>query len=87
MALQKNVTVMTEVGEEVTINNTYIKIAYVYGDKNVMNSTVAYYRNAGDESPYKTEKYKFTPDLDSNFIKQGYEHLKTLDQFSDAEDV
>lgn len=34
-----------------------------------------------------SKKYSFTPDLNgSNFIRQAYEHLKTLPEFADATD-
>jgi hypothetical protein len=87
MALQKDVTVMTEVGEEVTISNSYIKVAYVYGDKNVMKADVAFFKNADDERPYDIKKYRFKPNLSSNFIKQSYNYLKTLEEFSGSTDV
>ena len=35
----------------------------------------------------QTESYTFAPKLDGeNFIKQAYEHLKTLEEFKDAID-
>lgn len=95
MALTKNYrvagteTVSTEFGvvssKDITINlsNAYIKVGSVSGDKNNVTATVL--TKIG--SNIKTKFYQFKPNLDgSNFIKQSYEHLKTLPEFVDAVD-
>jgi len=82
-------TVSTEFGvvssKDVTVNlsNAYIKVESVSGDKNNVTATVT--TKIG--SNIKTKFYQFKPNLDgSNFIKQAYEHLKTLPEFADAVD-
>jgi hypothetical protein len=81
--------VLTDFGvvssKEVTINinNAYVKVDSVSGSKDMITATVT--TTAGDAS--KTKFHHFKPDLDGpNFIKQAYEHLKTLPEFADSVD-
>ena len=82
-------TVATEFGvvssKDVTVNlyNAYIKVESVFGDKTNVTATVS--TKIGEN--VKTKFYQFKPNLDGgNFIKQSYEHLKTLSEFADAVD-
>ena len=82
-------TVSTEFGvfssQSVTVNlhNAYIKVESVSGDKETVTATVTTKIGEG----VKTKFYHYKPNLDgSNFIKQAYEHLKTLPEFADAVD-
>ena len=77
-----------------TINNAYIRIDEQRGTKDICNIRVRNYvsKEAFDNrSEYVSEKvYSFTPSVTDNapnFIKQGYEYLKTLPEFTDAIDA
>lgn len=68
----------------VTVSDVfYIKVEAVTGTKEKANCSVSL---TGQK--IKMQKmYKFAPDLNgSNFIKQAYEHLKTLPEFAGATD-
>mgnify|MGYP003983172683 CR=1 FL=1 len=97
MALQKNVTkecILTtslpgagDIGREnidVPFTNVYIKIVDIQGNKDSINMVLEF---KNDKAKYN-EHHSFTPDLTGgNFIKQGYDRLKTLPEFADALDV
>lgn len=65
-------------------SDQYIRIDKIEGDKNQLRATysvkMAYY-------PDSHGYFAFVPDMNGpNFIKQAYEHLKTLPEFADSED-
>lgn len=63
--------------------NAYIKVECVTATKNDINAVVSF--NDGDRRYDRV--YTFNTVLDGdNFIKQAYEHLKTLPEFADATD-
>ena len=89
MALSKNITLQN--GLEV--EKAYIRIDTVNGYKGLLSISVNSYisqKAFQDGKPYLEQKtYAFTPSVEEeapNFIKQGYEYLKTLPEFSDCED-
>lgn len=68
----------------VTISDVfYIKVEAVTGTKEKANCSVSF---TGQK--IKMQKmYEFSHDLDGpNYIKQAYEHLKTLEEFAGCED-
>lgn len=68
-----------------TLSNAYIKIANVDGDKDAMGMNVS----ISDGERTLSKHYSFTPsvaDGSENFIRQGYEYLKTLPEFAGAVD-
>jgi hypothetical protein len=68
---------------EVSVPDAYIKVASVAGDKNSVVAHVIIV--SGDYLSHRNES--FVPNLDGpNFIKQAYEHLKTLPEFANATD-
>jgi hypothetical protein len=85
MALNKIVEI-TVYGEKLILRNAYIKIDHVNGNKaQVKAKYVIYSDKNGDivEEIY----VDFVPDMQGyNFIKQAYEHLKTLPEFAGAVD-
>ena len=90
MALQKNIS--TNVG--LTLNDAYIKIDEQSGTKESLNLRVRNYvsKNAREQGrDWVSEAiYTFTPSVEDgslNFIRQGYEYLKTLPEFEDAVDA
>lgn len=85
MALKKDVRINTEVGVDVIIKEAYIKISGIYGSKDNLVLTVSI--SDSENKHIKDRHFSFTPTLNEiNFIKQGYEHLKALEEFKDAED-
>lgn len=74
--------------ENVEYDNAYFKISLMTGDKNDIRFELTVY-DKKDGITLDRDHYAFVPDLDENsgnFIKQGYEYLKTLDEFKNAED-
>ncbi|WP_410512049.1 hypothetical protein PaeBR_18695 [Paenibacillus sp. BR2-3] len=90
MALTKKVTL--ENGLEA--NSAYIRIDTVSGYKGGLDISVnSYVSQEAFESGkgyLQQQFYNFTPSVENdspNFIKQGYEYLKTLPEYIDALDV
>lgn len=98
MALTKNMTFSgtsvtsgsgwrsNEAAVDYTVAGCYIKVERVDGGK---TSCTAYVSFAA-EGFSGAKNYAFVPsvaDDAANFIKQAYEHLKTLDEFAGAVDV
>lgn len=82
MAIQKTIE-----HNGVVIPYAYIKILNYGGDKTSVGITVGIC-GSSENVPFATEQYAFEPNLNGqlNFIAQGYEFLKTLPEFADAED-
>jgi hypothetical protein len=81
------VSVMTEHGpipdgrKSVSLN-AYVKVESVSANKNLAQAMVSF----TDSAKAITKSYSFTPNMDGeNFIKQAYDHLKILPEFSGAE--
>jgi hypothetical protein len=63
--------------------NAYIKVKSVHGGKEAVTASVEF----SDGQMALQKQFVFAPDLDGpNFIKQAYEHLKTLPEFDGAID-
>jgi hypothetical protein len=96
MALRKNIEFkgqsiihsamgLIDMGNETVELNVYIKISAIDGDKENINATVAFiYKQSHFNKSYAIPVS--VDDGSNNFIKQAYEHLKTLPEFSGAED-
>jgi hypothetical protein len=85
MAIKKNVFFQkTGFEGKLIAKDAYWKIENIAGNKNQMNIEI--YANV-DGKQIERFVCVFTPSLDgSNFIKQAYEHLKTLPAFAGAID-
>ena len=65
---------------------TYCKVNNVMGGKAVVMAKVQVIDEASG-SEIAQREFVFAPDMDGpNFIKQAYEHMKTLPEFADAID-
>lgn len=91
MALMMNVTIADG---NITVSNAYIRIDAMNGSKdNIAISVNSYFSQQAftDGNNYlKQQLISFVPSVDDgavNFIKQGYEHLKTLQEFAGATDA
>jgi len=69
--------------QQVTISDVYIKVGSVLASKDSIVAKVSFTKDI----KLAERSYSFPADLDGpNFIKQAYEYLKTLPEFSDAVD-
>tara|TARA_R100000388_G_C7161138_1_gene119281 strand:+ start:67 stop:312 length:246 start_codon:yes stop_codon:yes gene_type:complete len=68
-----------------SITDGYLRIIHLNGNKEKITLTLGYQSKAG-EVPLKKEDYEFVPNMDSNFLAQGYTYLKTLDNFTSSTD-
>lgn len=69
--------------------NAYFKIDKINGTKENIKLIVGIYENAEKENLIENKLYEFTPSVKEkaeNFIQQGYEYLKSLEEFTGAED-
>jgi hypothetical protein len=89
MQLTGKIVFQSGAGEEViettsrTHRDVYIKVANVTGTKEKANCQVEF----ASASLNWSKQYRFVPSMDgANFIKQAYEHLKTLPEFQNAID-
>lgn len=88
MALKQTFQVEDNFGKAVTLSDTYCRVVRVIGDKVTMHFNVEVLNSAKDRL-YMERSYSFAPsvaDDSDNFIKQAYEHLKTLNEFTGAVD-
>jgi hypothetical protein len=84
MALQKDF-VLSAYGQDVTIQDAYLKVINVAGNKNNMQIVVGVFDKKDGNLVEKIDGV-FVPNLEDNFIKQAYRHLKTVAQFVGSED-
>ena len=86
MALTKQISVVSNFGDSVSFDEAYIKVDSLTGNKEQMRAYVSTYKKE-NEQIISRKNYSFTPNLNGkNFIAQAYAHLKTLDEFADAND-
>jgi hypothetical protein len=85
MALSINKQIQTY-GRKLDFANAYVKVEDLNGNKNHIQF-VFIIRDAKDGVLLSTGGESFVPSMDGgNFIKQAYEHLKTLPEFFGATD-
>lgn len=85
MALRKSVT-LKAYGKDVVLEDVYIKVAEVSGDKTDMTAKVELLGGVEGSKLHDTS-YVFQHKLTGvNVIAQAYEYLKTLPEFADATD-
>lgn len=80
----------TKVEDLLTFTDTYIKINKIYGDKSNLKIIVNIYTSSDCSILLDAKEYNFTPsvaDNSVNFLKQGYDYLKTLDDYKTATDL
>lgn len=86
MALFKTLELVDNFNVTVNIQNAYIKVVTVNGNKDLLFANVTAYKEK-DGQTLTNKSYEFTPDLAGrNFFAQAYEYLKTLPEFSNATD-
>lgn len=95
MALEKNMNVEYESGAIVQADRAYIRIESYNGNKNTATIYVNSYLskqnyNDGKNPLEATQIFSFSHSVEDNApntVKQGYEYLKTLAEFSDSIDA
>lgn len=86
MALKQNISLENNFGEKSHFLGAYIKVSVVSGSKKIMTATVEFLREPNGRK-LSEKQYFFQPNIDGkNFIAQAYDHLKTLNEFSNSED-
>jgi len=59
---------------------------YLYGNVSVFATEAARTANSGSLGS-SSFSFEYDSDIDKSWVVQAYEHLKTLDDYKDAEDV
>jgi hypothetical protein len=86
MALRKQTTANVRLVGQVQIN-AYVRIAHIAGTKNEITANAVFRKDDAEGEEFQAGAYTFKPSMDDgNFIKQAYDHLKTLPEFAGAED-
>lgn len=86
MAIKKTLTLENSFGEESVITDCYIKVSTVSANKEQVNASVLYMKEAGGKVLH-VEGFEFPSNLEGpNFIKQAYDYIKTLPKFAGATD-
>lgn len=87
MALLKTMSLMDNFEVLVELKNCYIKVEKIEANKASAFASVSI-NNEDASKNFVTKHYSFDVTLNGeNFIKQAYEHLKTLPEFAGAADV
>lgn len=71
------------------LENAYIRIDNLGGNKNKITLDIGIYTQK-DGIKIMSDNQEFMPsvfDISTNFIKQGYEYLKTIDKYKNAVDL
>ncbi len=70
------------------IADAYWRVENITANKTEATCAVSINKKDGEiTTQVASKKYSFTPDLNgANFIRQAYEHLKTLPEFANAQD-
>ena len=79
-----------KVEDSLMFTDTYIKINKIDGNKQNLKIIVNIYTNSDCVILLDAKEYNFTPsiaDNSVNFLKQGYDYLKTLDEYKDTIDL
>ena len=89
MALKMNI----ETGHGITLPDSYVRIDEQSGSKEGISLRVRYYASKvaaeNGKQWVQEEILTFVPSVEedaANFLKQGYEYLKTLEEYTDAID-
>ena len=84
MALKKSLTFTNNFGLQNHFDGVVVRVQHLSGDKNSVAFEVQY---VFGEQTLQTKMFAFEPSMDGpNFVKQAYEHLKTLEEFNGAID-
>ena len=84
MALKKTLELQSNFGGTQSVKDVLIRVESVVANKEHATAYVEL-KKTEDGPIIEVRQYDFVPDMDGpNFIKQAYEHLKTLPEFAGA---
>jgi hypothetical protein len=89
MAIEKDITLKNNFSEDSFFKNAYIQVAEISGTKKLLNVKV-FIKKQDQVNVLDERVVSFVPSVDDgskNFIKQAYEHLKTMEEFSNGKDI
>ena len=89
MALSKTIEYTPDgFSQPAVLQNAYIRVESISGNKtSLIFSVVAYNKQNTDMVSAQIMSFAFVPNMNgNNFIKQAYEHLKTVPAFEGATD-
>lgn len=70
----------------IVVELAYARVEHISSNKNILGMQVKFYTNIENES-FETINYQTDLKIDdSNYFKQAYEYLKTLEEFKDSKD-
>ena len=73
--------------DDITVSSAYHRVTTLSGNKHGINFKIDVLQTTESIEPLYTKQYSFAPQMDGgNFIKQAYDHLKTLPEFAGAVD-
>ena len=78
-----------KITEVIHFPNAYHKITDIKGSKQLIEFIVGIFDNSDCTNLVGIKKYQFIPDVSEdsgNFLEQGYEFIKTLEEYTGAED-
>jgi hypothetical protein len=71
----------------IVVDDSYARVSTANCNKSILTFQVDFFANDQEQVPFKTASYECSHDLDgANAIKQAYEFLKKLPEFTDAKD-
>jgi hypothetical protein len=88
MALQKNISLTNNFGEQTIVPNAYIKVGEVIFNKEKSFGKI-FFKKTKDSDTIDIKNFEFESIVGQNAkdaIAQGYDYLKTLPEFADAVD-
>jgi hypothetical protein len=86
MALKQQSTVDVKLVGSVQVTS-YIRVAHIAGTKHQIIANVVSHKDNASGEAFKAGNYKFSPDMNGgNFIRQAYDHIKSLPEFTNAVD-
>jgi hypothetical protein len=77
-------------GQEILFEKAYVEITFISGDKYNLDIYVTIYNNQSKQDVLDKTSYRFSLDITDNGLnpyKQGYNYMKTLEEYKDAIDV
>ena len=87
---QYDKTLQETIIKSITATDIYTKIDKIEGNNKFLKITICFLDKKDGVSISSNVAYTFTPSVEdtaANFYKQGYEYLKTLDEYADAIDL
>jgi len=88
MALQKTVSLKNNLGEQTIVENCYIKVDQVIFNK-YQSLGIIQFKKSKNGNVMQINNFQFESKVGTNekdAIAQGYDYLKSLPDFADAED-